>query len=187
MLSGRSHSVRSRCLVFLAAFSALICLPALVQAKLRAGAAVIDITPPKLPVLVNGSMRSRTVDRVNTRLHARAIVLDDGKKRVAIVVVDSCMVNRELLDQAKQLAATRTGIPPQQMFISATHAHSAPSAYGVLGTDTDPNYPAFLRTQLATAIQRATKNLEPAEIGCWRRSALHGCPPLDSSTRQDRP
>ena len=56
----------------------------------------IDITPPKLPVLVNGGMLSRYLDKINTRVNARAIVATDGKE--SVVVVDSCMMGRELLD-----------------------------------------------------------------------------------------
>jgi len=34
----------------------------LVSAEFRAGAAVVDVTPVQLPVIVNGSMLSRTTD-----------------------------------------------------------------------------------------------------------------------------
>ena len=78
------------------------------QAEFKAGAAVIDITPPKLPVLVNGGMLSRYVDKIKTRVNARAIVVSDGKSQIAIVVADSCMMSREVLDDAKAMAAKKT-------------------------------------------------------------------------------
>jgi hypothetical protein len=134
-------------------------------AEFRAGAAAVDITPERLPVLVNGGMLSRTADRVHDRLHARAVVLDDGQTRLAIVVVDSCMMPRELLDQSKAMAAEATGIPAENMLISATHTHSAPSTFGCLGTSADPEYSAYLRILLAQAIQQAWANLEPARVG----------------------
>ena len=96
-------------------------------AELRAGAAVVDVTPIQFPVLLNGGMLSRSEDRVKTPVNARAIVLDDGRERIGIVVVDSCMMPRPLLDEAKQLAAARTEIQPDRMLISATHTHTAPS------------------------------------------------------------
>jgi hypothetical protein len=104
---------------------------------------VIDITPPKLPVLVNGGMLSRYVDKINTRVNARAIVATDGKTQIAIVVADSCMMSRDVLDDAKKMAAAKTGIPADRMLISATHAHSAPASMGCLGTDADPAYVPF--------------------------------------------
>ncbi len=136
-----------------------------VQAELQIGTAITDVTPVHLPVLVNGGMLSRSVDKVNTPLSARAIVLDDGKLRLAIVVVDSCMMPRTLLDEAKQVAATRTTIAPERMLISATHTHTAGSCMGALGTDADPNYVPYLREKLAQSIATAEANLQPCQVG----------------------
>lgn len=131
----------------------------------RAGAFAIDITPLELPVLVNGNMNAVLADKVNDRLHARCLVLDDGTNQVAIVIVDSCMIPRSLLDDAKELASKATGISTNHMLISATHTHSAPSSYGCLGTDADPKYVRFLPPQIAKGIAQAQKNLAPARIG----------------------
>lgn len=136
-----------------------------VAAELRAGAAVVDVTPVEFPVLVNGGMLSRSVSTVKTPLNARALVVDDGTERAAIVVVDSCMIGRPLLDEAKALAAKRTRIKADHMLISATHTHSAGSSMGCLGTDADPRYSPFLRDKLVEAIVAAEKNLEPARVG----------------------
>ena len=135
------------------------------RAEFKAGAAAVDITPVKLPVLVNGGMTSRSVDKINTRIHARAIAFGDGKEQLVIVVVDSCMMTRQLLDEAKALAEKRTGIPSNRMLISATHAHSAPASMGCLGTDPDPAYVPFLRDKLVETIAAAQAALEPARIG----------------------
>jgi hypothetical protein len=123
------------------------------------------VTPLNFPVLVNGGMTSRNADRAVTRLHARAIVVDDGRERIAIVVVDSCMMPRPLLDEAKQLAAERTRIRPDRMLISATHTHTAPASMGCLGTDADETYIPYLRERLAHTIAVAEANLEPARVG----------------------
>lgn len=139
--------------------------PQALHAEFRAGAAAVDVTPDQLPVLVNGGMISRSVDSVNTRLHARGLALDDGSVRIAIVVVDSCMMPRDLLDEAKKLAADRTGIPADHILISATHTHSAPASMGCLGTSADPAYVPFLRGKLVEAIEAAAGNLEPARVG----------------------
>ncbi len=149
--------------------SNLIFLP--LYAEFQAGAAIVDITPPSLPVLVNGGMLSRTVDVVNTRLNARAIVASDGKTPIAIVVVDSCMMGRDVLDDVKKIAASETGIPTDRILISATHAHSAPSSMGALGTDADENYVPFLKDRLVEAIVRAQKNIVPARIGFAKANA----------------
>ena len=41
----------------------LAAMPTTAQAELRAGAAVVDVTPERLPVLVNGGMLTRSVGK----------------------------------------------------------------------------------------------------------------------------
>lgn len=135
------------------------------RAELQAGAAIVDITPQQLPVLVNGGMLSRSVNEIKTHINARAVVVDDGKERIGIVVVDSCMLPKFLLDEAKKLAATRTKLKADRILISATHTHTAPSSFGCLGTDPDPTYVPFLRQRLVEALVEAEKKLQPARVG----------------------
>ena len=135
------------------------------QAALRAGALVVDATPKQLPVHVNGGMRQRELDEVGSPIKVRAIVLDDGKTQLAIVVIDSCMLSRAFLDEAKAAAAKKSGIRAERMFISATHTHTAPASMGCLGTDVDPRYPLLLKRKIMEAIDGAKKNLEPAQVG----------------------
>jgi hypothetical protein len=146
-------------------FSSLLVLVDRVPAELRVGAALVDVTPVHLPVLINGGMLSRTADQIRTPIHARAIVLDDGAERLGIVVVDSCMMPRALLDEAKNLASQRTKIRPDRMLIAATHTHSAPSSMSCLGTDADPTYVPYLREKLAEALASAEAELQPARAG----------------------
>jgi len=131
----------------------------------RAGAVSVDITPQKLPVIVNGNFTQRQTSTVIDRLHARCLVLDDGTTRLAIVVVDTCMIPRELIDQAKELAGQATGIPVDRMLVSATHTHCAPSAMGLLGSSVDVDYAKWLPGKIAEGIVLAAKNLAPARIG----------------------
>ncbi len=135
------------------------------RGELKAGVSVVDVTPQQWPVLVNGGMLSRSVDTVKTPVNARSIVLDDGHERIAIVVVDSCMMSAEFMKDAKQLASSQTGIRADRMLISATHTHSAPASMGCLGTEADPNYVPYLRIKISEAISLAIASLEPAKVG----------------------
>ena len=92
-------------------------------------------------------------------------MLNDGETQLAIVVVDSCMMPREFLDEVKVAANKRTGIPVKRQFICATHTHTAPSCMGALGTSADPRYPLLLKRKIIEAIATAQKNLEPAQVG----------------------
>ena len=114
-------------------------------AALRAGVYAVDIAPPTFPVRVNGMFTERSADRVIDPLLAKAMVLDDGATRLVFCVVDTCMMDRGLIDAAKEMASTATGVPAHRMLVSATHTHSAPSAMGCLGSRVDPGYAAFLR------------------------------------------
>jgi putative membrane-bound dehydrogenase-like protein len=131
----------------------------------RAGAHVTDISPLQFPVRVNAMFTERSSDRVIDPLSAKALVLDDGSTRIAFCVVDSCMVPRDLIDQAKDIASKATGIPIDRMMVSSTHTHSAPSAMGCLGSRVDPIYAASLPPRIAEAIVEAHRKLAPARIG----------------------
>lgn len=149
--------------VFLGSFA-----PVQAQGKkiFRAGAHAQDITPQKFPISVNGGMSDRQARAAHDRLHARCLVLDDGKTRLAIVVCDSCMIPRELMDAAKKLASNaRTGLRPERILISATHTHTAPTVTGVFQSEPDEDYVQYLTEQIAKGIEHAVKNLEPAKIG----------------------
>jgi len=131
----------------------------------RAGAFAADVTPRELPVIVNGGVSERTADRIVDPLHARCLVLDDGSTQIAIAIVDSCLMPRPLLDEAKRLAHAATGIPTERILISATHTHSAPSVFACLGSGRDERYAAYLPGRIAEGIRAAQKNLAPARIG----------------------
>lgn len=147
-----------------------LCAAGLVRAEpenkvFRAGAHAMDITPQKFPVSVNGGMQDRLAQGAHDRLHARCLALDDGTRPLVIVVCDSCMVPRELLDEAKGRASQATGIPTERMLISATHTHTAPTVAGVFQSDPDREYQRYLVGQIARGIERAHANLAPARVG----------------------
>ena len=69
-------------------------------ARLQAGAAKVDITP-KLGVSLDGPIsKNGPVRGVHDRLYARAVMLDDGTTRLAIVVADSCVIGPDVYDAA---------------------------------------------------------------------------------------
>lgn len=147
-------------------------------ATLRAGAATKDISPrnapPAPPSIVAGGFLEARADSVHDPLLVRAIVLDDGGAgggepvRLALVVVDSCMMPQPLIDEAKTMASARTGIPVERMMVSATHTHAAPAVMGCLGTRVDAPYADRLPEAIAAAIVAADERLAPARIG-WGR------------------
>lgn len=150
----------------------------------RAGAAVGDITPD-LGATIIGGFSPIPAKHIRDPLQVRALVLDDGGQRIAIVVCDNIGLPREVCDEAKRLTKELTGLDPTQVLIAATHTHSAASA----GTETSlgPNggrprgpaggdeggapldavtlYQRFIARRVADTVQRAITQLEPARIG----------------------
>ncbi len=130
----------------------------------RAGAAMTNISP-WLGLSMNGGMRDNTVVQVHDELHARAIVLDDGSTRLALVVCDSCVIPREIVAEAKRLIRDRSHLEPDHVLISATHAHSCPTAGAAFQSEPDARYTEFLAVRIADAVQQGINNLAPAKIG----------------------
>ena len=139
-------------------------------AQLRAGAATANITPA-LGIEINGGTAPGIATHVHDELHARALVLDDGTTRLAFVLVDTCLLERAVFDEAKALVFQHTGIASNHVSMSATHTHSAGSACGVHLTEADPAYRQWLPRRLADAVRLAVNNLAPAQIA-WASGSV---------------
>ncbi len=153
------------CLVFITySYQAIPQTPSKNLPLFQAGAATANITP-KIGTSINGNMKDVVVQKIHDDTYAKSLVLDDGRTRLAIVVADLCMVSREILDQSKRRVQEHTGIPMENMLMSATHTHSAGTACSVFQSDPDPEYLEFLIERLADAAIRANNNRVPAQIG----------------------
>ena len=148
--------------VFATTFTANAKEPA---AALKAGAAKSEIT---LPVgATNGGVIARggPATAIHDQLFARAVVLDDGRIRLAIVVCDLRMIGRPVVQRAKSLATAATGIDGDHIIISATHTHAAPAVIGMHAGEDDRAYAEMVAAGVADAVRGALKNLAPAQIG----------------------
>lgn len=135
------------------------------KGPILAGASVTDVTPTDLPVIVNGGFLSKTAAKVTSPLSVRWLVLGAGDDRVAIGVLDTCVIPTDLATRIKRRGHELTGIPEGHISISATHTHSAPSLMRILGTDPDPRYPAFVFPRILDGLSRAAKNMVSARVG----------------------
>jgi neutral ceramidase len=154
-------------------------------ATLRAGAGRADITPPTgYPMLGWARGDARALGQ-HTRLFARALVLERGSRRLALVAADLNMIAGGLAEQA----ARRAGFEPHDVILSASHTHAGPTGYsnfrfkdaafptpkaprsGV--SEPDPLLYAFLVRRLALVLTRARADLAPAAAG-WGSTRLTG-------------
>ncbi len=133
---------------------------------LRAGAATSNITPP-LGVPIVGGFAPFPATHVHDELHARCLVVADGKTTIAIVICDVLGMNSNVTQEARRLIEQATGIPANHVLVAATHTHSAGSALGekryeYLAELND--YQKFLARRIADGVQRAHNLLRPAEL-----------------------
>jgi putative membrane-bound dehydrogenase-like protein len=152
-------------------YSSLFLTVGISNAEFRVGAAAVDATPAHMPVIQNGGFLEQEVRLISDPLFARALVLEqsDGGDKIAIVVVDSCMMDREFCDGVKRMASEKTGIAHDKILISATHTHSAPSVMDYcLGSRKDPRYAEYLPGRVVESIVQANAALQPAKAA-WTR------------------
>src|SRR3954447_6500639 len=107
--------------------AALVTAPAS-AGTLRAGVGRADITP-RTGYYMMGWVRSDAVlHGQNTRLFARAIVLQEGARKVALVTMDVNAISGGVVAQAAEELRSR-GFDQSNILVSASHTHAAPTGW----------------------------------------------------------
>ncbi len=156
------------------------------SSPLKAGVAVVDITPP-----IGWRMCGYFYERVSTETHdpllAKSIVFEQNRERYALVFCDLIGIESGLATTVRQRASKRAGIPVDHILICATHSHTGPLYSGALrqhlhdtaaakdGADLRErvDYPDVLAERLADVIARAARQLEPVTLETGR-TEQHG-------------
>ncbi len=134
------------------------------ETGLRAGTAIVDVTPQEWPLTLRGSFFPKPAKTAHDPLHVRALAFENGTGRAVIVIVDLIGISREVLDAAKKRAAEATGWRTDQMLIAATHTHSAPSSRAE-GSAPQVAFGKRLADGMVEAIEKAVASLQPAQVG----------------------
>lgn len=121
-------------------------LPQLAVAAMSVGAARLDITP-------NEKALPKGYEGVNDPIFVRAIVIEDGKSRAALVTVDAGAIPTDTWAQVSQRAQAELRIPVEHLMLTATHTHSVPFR----------NSPD-LAFRVVEAISEASAHLRPARM-----------------------
>ena len=140
--------------------------------QLRAGAAAADITPQVFPVNMPGGFSANYATNAHDLLHARALVFDDGANKIAMVVADTLSASPEALDEAKALAAAKTGIATNHMLVASTHTHSGVRTSYKTGPKPEVAYRIRFVNGIAQAIIDAHAARQPAQVA----AAVHALP-----------
>ena len=132
---------------------------------LRAGAATVDITPP-VGVMMDGyGARREPSRRVHDPLFARALVLEHGDQRCAIVSCDLLGMHPYITLEVRHLAAKRSAISPDGLLLCATHNHAGPAGLrGGMFSRLDEALAGTLAQRVCAAIEEAAGSLQPATL-----------------------
>ncbi len=135
-------------------------------------------------------------DRLATGKHddlwARALVLEYGAKRIAIVSLDLLgyysNANYYGAGEVRKLLDPKLGI--QEVLITSTHNHEGPDTVGVWGVDRlhDGKYPRYLHfvdREIAKAITQAAQSAQPARMRLGRTDPRLSPSLVDMQTRTD--
>src|SRR4051812_34439530 len=109
------------------ALSFILSSTLLACADFRAAIAVRNVTPDPLLPVVGGIGPGAPVTNKAGELTVRALVLEEGTTRVAIVSSDFLGFPATL---GNKIRAAVKAVPGTNILIGATHAHSAPDCYG---------------------------------------------------------
>jgi hypothetical protein len=144
---------------------------------MKAGMAEVDITPP-IGCRVAGQFEEHLSTSVHDPLKAKALVLQQGPEKIAMVFCDLVGLDLAISTNARAMAGEKTGIPVGHIVIAATHSHTGPlfndiresyfhrAAIARYGEDPHEtvDYPKFLISQIVKAIVQANNSLAPAEL-----------------------
>ncbi|MBK5291767.1 MAG: neutral/alkaline non-lysosomal ceramidase N-terminal domain-containing protein, partial [Acidobacteriia bacterium] len=135
---------------------------------LRVGRAAIKITPPA-GIPMAGYYSIRLAEGTHDDLFAKALVLESGETRVALVACDLVNLDDALVASAREAVREATGITPARVMISATHSHTGPllSRRFLATAPAAPRklaeqYRAALPQRIAEAVRMAAQSLTPA-------------------------
>jgi hypothetical protein len=136
--------------------------PALAQGNLRVGAARVDSTPASDPENPPSGKYE------HERLYVRAIVLDNGSARAAMIGADQGGLSEAIWQSASKQIATELNCPIENIVMSATHTHSGWGRGGFPGMRAlnDPSAPPPpIVGQILEAVRQAKAKLQPARVG----------------------
>jgi neutral ceramidase len=129
------------------------------RGRLQAGAARVDITPPVNPAYPPSGKYE------HEHLYIRAIVLDNGLTRAALLNADLGNMPEDVWANASKQIAEELKCPVENIIMSATHTHSGVAAGPPPAGPPPALASAPLVTAMLDAVRQAKAKLQPALVG----------------------
>jgi hypothetical protein len=137
----------------------------------KAGVAKVKITPPVGIALAGFAARQEGCRGIHDDLYAKALVLDDGCTKVAVVTCDFVGPDRTFVEEIRRIVEERTGIEGAHVMVCGSHTHSGPMWTSPIfwdrkeDEDIEGEWAKLLPRTIAGAVLMAADRLEEAKIG----------------------
>jgi neutral ceramidase len=131
---------------------------------LRAGIAKVNITPDESLYMggYDASCRMGPSDGHFGNIYARALVFDDGLKRLAFIELDLMNLRGNAFDTIRKQVSDETGIPYGNIMLGCVHNHASPS---LDRRNSDSQWYKQFNNKVVEAVKNAIDDLEPVKIG----------------------
>lgn len=126
---------------------------------MQAGVAKHKLSPKIGSELMGYGNRPSGSTGVHDDLYVRALVLDDGKKKLAFCSVEICYLRAPQIREIRDYVTRQTNFLAEHIFITTTHTHSAPAAHDVGAWDMP------FEESVGSTILQADKAMQAAQIG----------------------
>jgi neutral ceramidase len=154
------------------------------EPHLRAGAGVAPITPPLEVGILMSSVERRyePFEGVRLPLHARALIVEKGKRRVALVSLELLGLDGESVGGMRRfkkrvVAAADQAVAVEDLILVSTHTHSAPESIGLSDLSKKECFRQWI-TQLEQAIGAALRDAAAALRPCRLLTGVRSAPGL---------
>ena len=129
---------------------------------LQVGFGRTNITPSYSVALQGGDYTKRMSQGVMDNLYATCIAIKSGEEIVLLYTIDVKLMTGSFVEPMKKAISTKTGIPENNIFLSATHTHSGPAVR--YSWDGSSRYLAEFNDNVIGAAELAIKDLSAAEM-----------------------
>lgn len=132
------------------------------EAGLQVGFGRTNITPGFSVALQGGDYTKRMSQGVLDNLYATCIAIRSGDETVLLYTIDVKLMTGGFVEPMKMAISMKTGIPQNNIFLSATHTHSGPAVR--YSWDGSSRYLAEFNDNVVGAAELALKDLAPASM-----------------------
>ena len=127
------------------------------------GVSKINITP-QTPIPMSGyGARDQVYQGIHDSLYAYALVFDADDQQAVLVTADLIGFSNQFCEATGVMIEQATGIPANNIMISATHNHGGPvnNTYGISSNSEVTDYVAYSQKQIVAAVVQATNKFSP--------------------------